>query len=193
MNQFLRTLLEPLLGERQQDPDRTADALPLQELGTVHGAAGSVSLRSSSSSSSSSVLLPQNDAVFLFKRQHAFVDRRALTNQLAARYPNRVPLVAEPQCEHLPALVRPKFFAPEDVTVARFLRELRNALNLHSERSLVVRYYDRNAKHWLVPPVNRTVGSLYRMHRDADGFVYVLYTCSECNQRWYACGTHAEP
>lgn len=86
-------------------------------------------------------------------------------------HPNKVPVILEraPSAE-VPDIDKNKYLLPRDFTVANFLDVIRKRTNLTREQALFV-YVDG-----VVPASNAMFGAIYEMHKDKDGFLYVVYT-----------------
>lgn len=86
-------------------------------------------------------------------------------------HPNKIPVILEkaPTAE-VPDVDRNKYLLPREFTVANFLDVIRKRTNLGKEQAIFI-YVNGT-----VPASNAMFGSIYEQHKDADGFLYVVYT-----------------
>lgn len=64
-----------------------------------------------------------------------------------------------------------KFLAPADISVAKFIQEIRKHIKLGRQESLFVFVADN-----VMPQPNSTMSQVYAQHKDDDGFLYVVYS-----------------
>ncbi len=101
-----------------------------------------------------------------------FVEERVKQFQkVMETHPNKVPVILEkaPTAE-VPDVDRNKYLLPREFTVANFLDVIRKRTNLGKEQAIFV-YVNGS-----VPASNAMFGSIYEQHKDADGFLYIVYT-----------------
>lgn len=88
-------------------------------------------------------------------------------------HPNKIPVILEKVNTHsgqIPDIDKNKFLLPRDFTIANFLDVIRKRTNLNKEQALFV-YVNGT-----VPASNAMFGTIYELHKDKDGFLYVVYT-----------------
>lgn len=107
-----------------------------------------------------------------FRQDYPFEQRKDISTLIATQYPNNVPVVVERHHNSPMAdLDRQKFIAPGDITVAKFISEMRKKLKLGRQEGMFV-YVGNNA----IPQPNQTMSQVFNKHKDADGFLYVVYS-----------------
>lgn len=86
-------------------------------------------------------------------------------------YPNKVPVILEkaPTAE-VPDVDKNKFLLPREFTVANFLDQIRKRSNIGKEQAIFI-YVNGT-----VPASTAMFGGIYEQYKDADGFLYVVYT-----------------
>ena len=113
-----------------------------------------------------------------YKVEVPFQKRQAEASRIRSKYPDRVPVVAEPGPKaadvfklnaHIHAKNR-KYLVPSDVTVGQFVYILRTRFKLPSEQAMFI--FVNN----VMPPTSALMSSMYSQHADEDGFLYVSYT-----------------
>ncbi len=71
----------------------------------------------------------------------------------------------------IPDIDKKKFLAPADITVAKFVSEIRKHIKLGRQESLFV-FVEGN----VMPQPNATMSQVYAQHRDEDGFLYIVFS-----------------
>jgi len=107
-----------------------------------------------------------------FKLTCPFEKRRQLSTKILATYPDRVPVIVEraPKTT-VPLIDRKKFLAPGDITVAKFISEIRKHIELSSDKSIFI-FVGNNQ----MPPSASVMSQIYEKYADEDGFLYVMYS-----------------
>ena len=105
-------------------------------------------------------------------KQLPFEKRLNDCQKVRKKFPTKVPVIVmkAPTCE-LPVLEKEKFLIPQDLSVMEFQGIIRKKLILDEKRSLTLLVNDR-----IMPKADSLMSEIYESHRDADGFLYVLYT-----------------
>lgn len=105
-----------------------------------------------------------------FKKDHSFKERKEVTEKLRAKYPNMIPIIVEKayNCT-LPDIKRKKFLVPNEVTLAKFLYEVRKHIALGPEQAIFL-----FADNYLLP-ITAHIYTIYDRHKDDDGFLYLFY------------------
>lgn len=107
-----------------------------------------------------------------FKQQHAFEKRKNIAENIRRKYSDRVPIVVEPAAgkgsNDLPPLNKQKFLVPADITVGKFVYQIRKQIMLRPETALFL--FVGNG---VLPPTAALIGQLDERFRDADGMLYI--------------------
>ena len=107
----------------------------------------------------------------LFKSKHPFERRKAEAHRIRAKYPDRVPVIAEKAKDSgAPDIDKNKFLVPADLTAGQFVYVIRKRIQLPSEKALYI--FINNS----LPPTGMLMSQLYKEHGDEDGFLYVTYS-----------------
>ena len=107
-----------------------------------------------------------------YKQKHPFEVRQNESTRIRDKFPGRVPLIVErsPNNNHVPQIDKEKFLVPGDLTVSQFLFVLRNRMKLSSEKALFIFIGGT------LPITSSLMRELYAQHKDADGFMYAMYS-----------------
>jgi GABA(A) receptor-associated protein len=106
-----------------------------------------------------------------YRDKNSFNDRLLESTRIKDKFPGRVPVIVEraPRSD-VPLIDKIKYLVPADLTVGQFMFVIRKRLYLSSEKALFM--YVSN----MLPLTNTLMRELYHQHREADGFMYMLYT-----------------
>ena len=110
-------------------------------------------------------------------KERSLDDRRNVSNGLLVRYPDRIPVIVDRPTasrfgrrESIPPIDKQKYLVPADLTMAKFMQEIRRHIAINSQQSLFL------FVNGFLLPNSDPIGAVYRRHRDPDGFLYVTYT-----------------
>jgi len=71
----------------------------------------------------------------------------------------------------VPAIEKKKFLVPRDLTVGKFVFEIRKHMpNLNEEKAIFLFVED------VLPPSSALMSQIYEKHKDSDGFLYITYS-----------------
>lgn len=110
-------------------------------------------------------------------RKTAFEASRSLelrveeSTRMRRKFPTRVPVICErdPTCSMLPPIDKCKFLVSCDLTLSQFIYILRQRMSIAPETAMFV-YAGNN-----LPLHSNSLGSIDKLHRDSDGFLYLVY------------------
>jgi len=93
-------------------------------------------------------------------------------------YPDRLPIIVEkaPNSE-APNIYKKKFLAPGDMSVQKFLGEIKKQLHppaLYTDMSQVQLFLFVDKA--VLPPSAQLMSQTYEKHKDEDGFMYIIYS-----------------
>lgn len=129
-----------------------------------------------------SLYLPPSPTNSKYKSQHSFELRSTEAARIVSKYPDRIPIICEPNTQHanpnLPIIDKNKYLVPTDLTVGQFLYVIRKRLKMNHEQAL---YLFVNGT---IPPTSELVQTIYNTHRDTDGFLYFTYNCENTFGYW---------
>ncbi|KAJ6940748.1 autophagy-related protein 8i [Populus alba x Populus x berolinensis] len=106
-----------------------------------------------------------------FKDEFTFEQRLEESQDIIAKYPLRVPVVAERYCKtDLPEMEKKKYLVPRDMSVGQFIHILSSRLRLTPGKALFVFVKDT------LPQTAALMDSVYESLKDEDGFIYMCYS-----------------
>merc|ERR1719321_162039 len=106
-----------------------------------------------------------------FKEQYSEQKRKEVAQRILQRYPDRLPVIVEKAPKSsAPPIDKKKFLVPSDITVGKFLYEIRKHMRLDSEQAIFLFVNDT------LPPSASLMLEVYRQHKDpGDSFLYCTY------------------
>lgn len=105
-----------------------------------------------------------------FKTKYSFEARCNEVNNILRKYPDRIPVICEKLKKDQPDLDKVKYLVPWDLTLGQFIWVIRQRMKLKSEEAL---YITINGS---IFPTSSVIGYIYNDNKDADGFLYLIYT-----------------
>ncbi|XP_073141107.1 autophagy-related protein 8i-like [Henckelia pumila] len=106
-----------------------------------------------------------------FKGQFSLEERMQESQDIIAKYPDRLPVVVEKyEKTDLPEMEKKKFLVPRDMSVGQFIHILSGRLHLAPGKALFV--FVQNT----LPQTSSLMESLYDASKDEDGFLYMCYS-----------------
>ncbi|XP_021769968.1 autophagy-related protein 8i-like [Chenopodium quinoa] len=106
-----------------------------------------------------------------FKDEFTFEERSNEATDMLAKYPDRVPVIAEKYSRtDLPVLEKKKFLVPKDMSVGHFIHILSGRLQLAPGKALFIFVKDT------LPQTSCLLNSVYETYKDEDGFLYMCYS-----------------
>lgn len=104
----------------------------------------------------------------LYKNTKTFDERMAESMRIKDKYPGRIPVIAEnsQNKDDLPEIDKIKYLVPDDITVGQFIFVIRKRMHLSPEKAMYI--FVENT----IPPISSLMSSVYKDHKDADGFLY---------------------
>ena len=70
----------------------------------------------------------------------------------------------------VPDIDKKKYLVPADLTIGQFVYVIRKRIKLTSEQAIFI--FVNN----VLPPTAAMISSVYKEHKDQDGFLYITYT-----------------
>lgn len=105
-----------------------------------------------------------------FKDQMNFEQRRTQSNQVRAKYPDRIPVICEKEeRSDIAEIDKKKYLVPVDLTVGQFIYVIRNRIKLPPEQAVFVFI------NGTMPPTASLMSAVYEERKDEDGFLYITY------------------
>lgn len=108
--------------------------------------------------------------------QHSFERRKEVSQKLRTQHPDRVPVIinVDPKCKTL-KLDTNKYITPGDITLSKFLLELRRHIKTISPYTAIYLILENGT----LPSLSTMMSTLDTKHRNSDGFLY--FSCCEEN------------
>merc|ERR1711918_211053 len=70
----------------------------------------------------------------------------------------------------IPPVDKRKYLIPMDLTVGQFVYVIRKRISIPSDKAIFIFVNDT------LPPTAALMSTIYEQHRDADGFMYMMYS-----------------
>jgi len=106
-----------------------------------------------------------------FKQEHTFEKRKEVADKIRSKYPDRIPVIVEKvEKSNAPEIDKKKYLVPSDITVGKFVYEIRKHMKLGPEQAIFIFI------NGTLPPTASLMSDLYERNKDTDGFVYVQYS-----------------
>ena len=107
-----------------------------------------------------------------FKNKYTFEKRKAESNRIKERYPDRLPIIVEKNsnCKMLPDIDKNKYLVPKDLTIGQFSFVIRKRLKITKETAIFL-FCNK-----VIPPTSEILQSYLADKEDSDGFYYFTYS-----------------
>ncbi|KAF5785297.1 putative autophagy protein Atg8 ubiquitin [Helianthus annuus] len=106
-----------------------------------------------------------------FKDTFSFEERCRESQDIIARYPDRLPVVVERYTKtDLPEMEKKKYLVPRDMSIGQFIHILSARLHLAPGKALFI--FVQNT----LPQTSNLMESVYGSFKDEDGFLYMCYS-----------------
>ena len=110
-----------------------------------------------------------------FKDTHTAERRLELAARINSKYPDRVPVIIEPNSEKEPQIKDVKYLVPRDTIFSKLMFEARKHMPKCKEHQAITFLINNK-----MIPITQTVGEVYEREKAEDGLLYVVY-CKENN------------
>ena len=107
-----------------------------------------------------------------FKNCFSFNNRLTESQQIIAKYPDRIPIICErspTSSNDCPDIDKNKFLVPIDFTLGQFLFVIRKRMKLPPEKAIFLFVND------VFHNSTQLISSIYETDKDKDGFLYIIY------------------
>jgi len=106
-----------------------------------------------------------------FKAQHPLEKRKEVAARIRAKYPDRIPVIVEkaPKTD-APDIDKKKYLVPSDITVGKFVYEIRKHMKLTPEKAIFL------FVNGVYPATASMMSQIYEKSKDEDGFLYITYS-----------------
>jgi len=97
--------------------------------------------------------------------------RKEVAARIRSKHPDRVPAIVEKAPKsNAPEIDKKKYLVPGDITVGKFVYELRKHMQLGPEKAIFL--FVQNS----LPPTAALMYDIYERYKDEDGFLYITYS-----------------
>jgi len=105
-----------------------------------------------------------------FKSNYSLEQRKNEAAKMLLKYPDRIPVIVQKSPKsHIPDIDRHKYLVPSDLNVGTFMNVIRQRIKLNHSEGLFI--FVNNT----IPPCSELLSSIYKTHKDIDGFLYIYY------------------
>jgi len=112
-------------------------------------------------------LIPERSS---YKKQYSFEQRTGDSLQVMKKYPDRIPVIIEKYySSKLIDIDRKKYLVPRDLTVGQLMYTIRKRIKLTPDKAIFI--FVNN----ISPHTSLSINDLYELHKDDDGFLYIIY------------------
>ena len=108
-----------------------------------------------------------------FMQDNSLDKRKTISSQIMTKYDQRVPvIIGRGDLNRTPKINKYKFVAPSDITLGKFITEVRkHILGIESTTALFFLVGNNT-----LAPISVMMNQLYDQYKDEDGFLYLTYT-----------------
>lgn len=107
-----------------------------------------------------------------FHQQYTLNERKKASADMLHKYPDRRPIIVDRGSRAtIPLSNKNKFLVPSDITLSKFIQELRSNIKLEASQGMYIFTKDDT-----MPNPTSTIGQLYEQKKDEDGFLYIIYS-----------------
>jgi GABA(A) receptor-associated protein len=122
-----------------------------------------------------------------FKSRYTFAERKETAERLAAKFPDRIPVIIERYSNGVkdtPIIDKTKFLVPRETTIGKFILEVRKHLvsatskqgSATSKQGASEKAIFIFVKGGVLPPSAAIIDHVHNRYKDEDGFLYIQYT-----------------
>jgi len=104
-----------------------------------------------------------------FKEKCTLAQRTEVSKKLREKYADRIPIIISKGNKQTPEVTKHKFLAPDNITIGKFIMEVRNHLPLNANQAIFIVSGKKVLK------ASATLSAIYEMDKDIDGFLYLTY------------------
>jgi GABA(A) receptor-associated protein len=107
---------------------------------------------------------------FDYKKEKSFEERLQESNKVKDKYTDKIPIIVTKSSQSkLPDIDKNKYLVSNDMVLSQFLYTIRKRVKLNPSEALFFFVGD------VVPNNSAPLGELYNLHKDKDGFLYIIY------------------
>ncbi len=114
---------------------------------------------------------PKEKITHEYQRMYPLEERKAESERILKKYPDRVPIIIESSPESKLNLDKKKFLVPTDITMGQFTFIIRKRLKVNPEKAIFL-----FANNTLVAQ-NTMMSDVYKKHKNLDNFLMFTLKC----------------
>lgn len=106
-----------------------------------------------------------------FKNEHSMEQRKAESDRIKTKYPDRLPVIVEKsEKSKVNDIDKKKYLVPADLTTGQFVYVIRKRLKLPAEQAIFLFI------NGVIPPTAELLSNIFEQNKDEDGFLYITYS-----------------
>jgi GABA(A) receptor-associated protein len=105
----------------------------------------------------------------MYQDVHSFVERSNESLRITKKFPDRIPVIIQPNKNCKLRIDKNKYLVPIDLTISQLLYTIRKKIKLDPAQALY--FFIQES----MPNSSVTLNQLYHTHRNQDGFLYITY------------------
>mmetsp|Transcript_25196 Transcript_25196/g.34836 ORF Transcript_25196/g.34836 Transcript_25196/m.34836 type:complete len:121 (+) Transcript_25196:50-412(+) len=107
-----------------------------------------------------------------FQLENTFEKRALLSKKILEQHQDRIPVIVEKRPgSQISEIEKTKFLAPDNISVAQFMVEIRKHISMNQDQSLFLFVGEGT-----MPQPSSLMSEVYIRHKDEDGFLYFFYS-----------------
>lgn len=112
-------------------------------------------------------------------KERSLEDRSRVSAKLLGRYPDRIPIIVDrpppsfTRRDTTPPIDKHKFLVPKDLTMGKFVYEVRKHIKIDSQQSIFL------FVNGTLIPNSESISRTYSRYKDMDGFLYITYATED--------------
>lgn len=106
-----------------------------------------------------------------FKKKLRIEKRLELAENIFAKYPDRYPVFVDKKERKDPGISRQKFLVPDNYTIGKLIKEMRNHITSLSEGQGILLYCNNK-----ILRMSDDIRKVYSENKDEDKMLYIVYT-----------------
>ena len=104
-------------------------------------------------------------------KEYPFEKRLHESTRIRGKYPDRIPVIVEKAINSkIQDIDKSKYLVPTDLTIGQFVYVIRKRIKISQEQAIFI--FINN----ILPPTAALLSEMYEVHKNSDGFLYVIYS-----------------
>ena len=106
-----------------------------------------------------------------FEKKYSMNQRQKEVKSLAARYPDRVPVLIYPTDKNQPKIEKNKYLVPRDLSMSQFHYIIKKYISIQPDQAIFL-----FTKNNTLINSSMTISEIYKQHKSDDDFLYFIYS-----------------